>query len=54
MGEIGETEEPGSRAMASSVALKAAKKELRRLMKKKLSSIRPESVETQSELQPQR
>ncbi|KAL5316493.1 hypothetical protein ACEPPN_015541 [Leptodophora sp. 'Broadleaf-Isolate-01'] len=48
MGEIGETEEPGSRAMASSVALKAAKKELRRLMKKKLSSIRPESVETQS------
>ena len=45
-----ETDESESSRMASSAALKAAKKELRTLMKKKLSSLKPESIEAQSEL----
>jgi hypothetical protein len=36
------------KAMASAVALKAAKKELRSLMKKRLSNVSPESIRTQS------
>jgi hypothetical protein len=36
-------------SMASLTALKAAKKELRTLMKQKLSNVSPESVKSQSE-----
>jgi hypothetical protein len=39
-----------SESMASSVVLKAAKKELRTLMKQKLSSISTDAVNTQSRL----
>jgi 5-formyltetrahydrofolate cyclo-ligase len=35
-------------AMASAAALKAAKKELRTLMKKRLSNVSPESISSQS------
>jgi hypothetical protein len=37
-------------AMASAAALKAGKKELRTLMKKRLSDISPESINSQSRL----
>ncbi|CZS92124.1 related to methenyltetrahydrofolate synthetase [Rhynchosporium agropyri] len=47
-GEIGKIEETRTRAMASSTALKAAKTELRTLMKQRLKKIQPESIESQS------
>jgi hypothetical protein len=55
MGEGGESHEgnrnPGrAETMASSAALKLAKKELRSLMKQKLSTVTPESVNAQSKL----
>ncbi|KAK0102964.1 hypothetical protein ONS95_000846 [Cadophora gregata] len=47
MGAVGLPDDVGT-AMATSVALKIAKKELRTLMKKKLSSVPSASVESQS------
>jgi hypothetical protein len=42
--EVGDNPE----AMASAILLKAAKKELRSLMKKRLSDVSPESISSQS------